>query len=150
MNGAQVPKRQWGEFLEQYALDHEGWIVDLEWPGDDAETSGETEHTLEGIETYFEGDESRIILFLAERDPIVIEDPERILVTEEESFEDELIEFQTPTVSLTVHLRFPQTEAQLGMRDETNSDSDTSGLPRRNPSAMEEEVWIDDELLPTP
>jgi hypothetical protein len=150
MDGAEVPKEQWSEFLEQYALDHEGWIVDLEWPGDDAESSRETEHTLQAIETYLEEDEARIVVFLANRDSLVIEEPERILVTENEEWEDELIEFQTPDNSLCLHLRFPQTEAQLGMRDEMSSDADTSGLPKREPAPMEEEIWIDEDLTPTP
>ena len=94
-----------------YAV-HDGWIVELEWPGLE-DLSPKTEQVLEMIEGDFDDGEGKVIIYLAGQAPIVLEEPVRISHVEDEDMQDAQVEIETTLSTFSMHLRFPDLNEDL-------------------------------------
>jgi len=134
--GAEIPREDWDDFLEEFSLDHEGWIVELDGPGLE-DLSSKTEHVLEMIEGDFDDDEGKAIVYLAGQAPIVFEEPVRISHSASEDMQDAQVEIETVTSTFSMRLRFPDLGQDLDTADEI-------GLPASPASPLDDEVGISD------
>lgn len=151
LNPGEIPRQQWGEFLEQFAINFEGWIVDVEWPGadpvDEAWVDEATEYVLEGIECDLDNGDGQILIRLSNKRKIVLDSPERIELRETQERTDELLEVEAFGLTCCLHLRFPEAEERRGPGDTFGLPSEETGLPEGQPEQpVEDELNIVGEL----
>jgi hypothetical protein len=146
MKRREPPQEEWSEFFEEYSADYAGWIVDLEWRGEDPERTTETVHTLDGIEWDVEHGEGHLTIFLTGRDALVVDNPSRISLSEGPDGDDKILEIESPACILDLHLRFPTSEIGL---ERLEWDSDATGLPGNGAPPIEDELSVVDDPFPT-
>jgi hypothetical protein len=99
-----IPRDDWGEFLENIGRQHEGWVVAVERIGtasDPALDKRSTrplelhESTLDTIDCEIDEDEATLILTFIDNRPLRIEDLARVSYDEVEEQDGKIIDLET-------------------------------------------------------
>jgi hypothetical protein len=140
MNGNGIPRDQWRSFLDQFGLNHEGWIAIVERVGRDVlEPYEASEHALDSVQFELEGDESNLVISLSDETSVSIAQPQSIRLEGVEEQQDELLEIESPTETLRLHLRFPRQTDAKETGEEEGLPSEQSGLTSEGTAVAAEE-----------
>lgn len=124
LTSGEIPRDQWDDFLERFAADYEGWVVDVEWPGADELEADEdllgddVEYTLEGIDSDIDVMSGRISIHLSQRRTIHLDAPVRIARHEPNGRSRQLLAIQASGLTCNLHLRNPEIGESLDIGEE--------------------------------
>lgn len=131
----EIPREQWTDFLQRFAADFQGWLVDVEWPGadeleaEDNLLADDVTYVLEGIDCEIGPISGRISINLSHRRTILLDQPERIERREPRGQSGELLEIEASGVTCTLHLHVPEIGESLDSGDRDQEQKRPIELP---------------------